>query len=160
MLNRITNNTANERVIRSLCGNSSESVSVDDPASFPDPGRPYTSSGCHPEIVERIWDDLGHASTSLIRRLLCGRPVLVDAETGEVLVVGWGTSYAIRVPEDDLPSAEQAGYLASHRWSDGAVTDLSCELGSGWVFGQWATEERAWLRPRDVRPKQLPAERA
>lgn len=106
--------------------------------------NPYWLCGSDPEIVERVWDQLGSELPLASRRIVCGTPTLVHPETGLVLAVCYGTGYCLRIPEGALESALQAGCETSHRWGDGTVTNLPDEFGADWVFGCWANDEARW----------------
>lgn len=139
----LVDHPANAGVIRSLCRQKGRVVSVVAPDAVRDP---YLGCGSHPEIVERVWDQLGHGLPPGCRRILCGTPVLIHPDTELVLAVSHGTSYCLRVPGDALQAALRAGCSTSHRWGDGTVTDLAVEFGPGWVFGCWAKDEVTWCR--------------
>jgi hypothetical protein len=126
-MDAIIDHPANARLIRSLCRRNGGTASVVTPDAVRDP---YLGCGSHPEIVERVWDQLGCGLPPSSRCILCGTPVLVDPGTGVVLAVSYGTSYCLRLPDGVLPAALQARCTTSHRWGNGKVTDLSEELGS------------------------------
>jgi len=107
---------------------------------------PYWESGCHPDVVERVWDRLGPALPAGCRARLGDRPVLAHPATGAVLAFAYGTSYVLRVAAADRPLAEELGLGTTMRWSSGRTTDLAAGLGEGWYFGRWAGEEPAWCR--------------
>jgi hypothetical protein len=142
-MDAILDHPANAGIVRSLSRKRGGVVSVVAPDAAHDP---YLGCGSHPEIVERVWDQLGRALPSSSRRILCGTPVLVHPETGVVLAVCYGISYCLRLPDGALPAALQAGCETTHRWGDGKVTDLSAEFGANWVFGRWAKDEEQWCR--------------
>lgn len=108
--------------------------------------RAYEACGCHPDIVERLWDKLAPALPGECRFLVYHRPALVHPETGLVFALGFGTRYALRLPELQADEARRQGAVTIARWSDGRVTDLAEELGAHWSFGNWAANEAAWLR--------------
>lgn len=138
----ILGHPANAGVIR-LLSRKGAGVSVVGPEAV---GDPYYGCGSHPDVVERVWDQLGRGLSGARRRILCGTPVLVEPGSGLVLAVCWGTNYLLRVPEGDMEMALKAGCAVAHRWGDGGVTDLTVELGAGWVFGCWAAGEAEWCR--------------
>jgi uncharacterized protein YggU (UPF0235/DUF167 family) len=107
---------------------------------------PYMEAGCHPETVERIWDQLGRALPRDCRALLGRRPVLAHGLTGAVLAFAYGTAYAVVVPENRQAIAAALGLRPVRRWSSGQVTDLAAEIGEGWRFGAWHDEEYDWCR--------------
>jgi hypothetical protein len=142
-MNTVLDHPANVEVIRSLGRKTGMATCI--LASEAD-HDPYLWCGSHPDIVGRIWDDLGRGMPPSSRRILCGTPVLVDPDTGVVLAMGYGTNYALRLPDGSLPTALQAGCKTSQRWSDGHVTDLAVEFGENWIFGCWAKAEETWCR--------------
>lgn len=107
---------------------------------------PYWERGSHPEIVEQVWDQMGKALPVDCRCLLYGTPALVTPVSGIVLAVAWGTAYILRLPEDTLTIARQAGTKTVMQWTGGGQTDISKECGADWVFGCWAKEEPQWCR--------------
>lgn len=107
---------------------------------------PYVEAGCHPETVERVWDQLGRALPRDCRALLGHIPVLAHSLTGAVLAFACGTAYAVLVPLDRLAAADAVGLHAIRRWSTNETTDLAAEVGEGWRFGAWRDEEYHWCR--------------
>ncbi len=107
---------------------------------------PYMEAGCHPEAVERVWDQLGRALPRDCRALLGDCPVLAHSLTGAVLAFAYGTAYAVLVPLERLAVADSLGLRPTRRWSTGEVTDLAAEVGEGWRFGTWLDEEYDWCR--------------
>lgn len=105
---------------------------------------PYYESGAHPEIVERMWDQLGKKMEDG-RCLLYGTPVLAQPSSGVIVAVAFGTQYIVRIPDEDVPRAMAAGYEQSHDWND-HTTDLVPEFGTDWVFGLWRKEELRWCK--------------
>jgi len=133
---------ANAGVIRSLC-DAGRAPTVKLGSEVADP---YYEAGAHPDIVERVWDELGRGLPPESRRLLRGTPVLVDVGTGLVLAVCMGTSYALRVPLDAVGQAVAAGSETVHRYGEGTVIDLHATFGPDWVFGGWLAQEPEWIR--------------
>lgn len=95
---------------------------------------PYYTCGGHPDIVARLWEELGSALPVDCRRLVYGRPALVRPDTGDVLAICLGTRYGLFVPG---PPPDGATLCAGPLWD---------VLGDGWVFGGWGAEEVDWLR--------------
>lgn len=113
------------------------------PHGHPDP---YLQLGSHPDIVQRVWDDLGGALPADGRAIVYGTPALVDPRSGVVLAMAYGTAYVIRVPESLLEAAYKAGCQAERSWTTGGTTRIADEYGHGWVFGAWVQAEAEWLR--------------
>lgn len=112
------------------------------PESHPDP---YREAGSHPDIVEWLWDQLDAALPNDCRALFYGAPALIHPETGVVMALAYGTQYIIRVPDDAIPEALEAGCRIENVWSNGEKTDLEQELSAGWLFGCWSAREKRWL---------------
>lgn len=132
----------NRQVIRYFTQHTTVSPPVVLPKDHPDP---YRGLGSHPDIVERIWDQLGAALPTEARVIVYGTPVLVHPESGVLLAVAHGTQYAIRVPEDLIDTALEAGCASTNTWSDGSTTDIEREFGRGWLFGSYDDREGQWL---------------
>jgi len=142
-LRAVLNHPSNAGVIRSLCRTKGVTASVVTPSVVRDP---FLTCGSHPDIVERVWDQLGDSLSNASRCILCGTPVLVHHDTGLVLAACYGTQYCVRLPAAAMPAALKAGCQTSTRWSNGTITKLSEEFGANWVFGCWAKDEVAWCR--------------
>ena len=110
------------------------------PDSYPDP---YMELGSHPEIVERVWDQLGGALPVNCRCIVYGTPALVAPRSGIVLAVAFGTQYGLRLLERTVAEALKAGARTVE--FNGKV-DIQREFGSDWVFGPWLKREAEWLR--------------
>jgi hypothetical protein len=106
----------------------------------------YYESGCHPDIVERIWDQIGATLPSDCRGLVCGTPALVHSVSGAVLAIGMGTQYGLRLSEPGLSAARAAGAKTTVTWTIGGSTDIVVECGADWVFGCFASDEPTWCR--------------
>lgn len=115
---------------------------ITSPSKHPDP---YAEAGSHPDIVERVWEELGRAFPADCRALVYGTPALVHPKAGVVLALAYGTQYAIRVPEALIATAVQRGCKTEQTWNTGETTQITDVLGQGWVFGAWADEEKQWL---------------
>jgi hypothetical protein len=122
-----------------------------DPATV---DNPYYTLGTHPEIVERLWDDLGSTLPMRCRWVMYGRPVLVHPSSGVVFGYAGGTlTYALRLPPIERAAAVKAGAKTIHEYPayaglDVAASrlDLGDDFGPEWVFGGWLGGEEAWCR--------------
>jgi hypothetical protein len=99
---------------------------------------PYMSCGAHPDIVERVWEQLGRALPRDGRCLIFGTPALVHAEFGVLLAVCLGTAYVVRLPPDAAPPPRRCVVMQG---SDGGRLDLESEFGAGWMFGDFSPGE-------------------
>ncbi|HWD65891.1 MAG TPA: hypothetical protein VG405_12025 [Solirubrobacteraceae bacterium] len=109
------------------------------------PRDPYWEQGCHPDVVGRLWDQLGSELPDGARAQARGRPVLAHAETDRIIAFARGTAYAVWVVAEDRPAAQAAGASSVRRWGSGATSDLT-EIGVGWIWGRWYAAEAAWIR--------------
>lgn len=105
---------------------------------------PYMGCGCHPDIVERLWDRIGAGLPTDCRGLVHGTPALVHAASGVALGICIGTQYALRLPGSLGEDAVTAGANTITTWSTGGTLDIRREFGDDWVFGAWLKEEPAW----------------
>jgi len=133
----------NERVVRYLERNSRGRLSPE--------GRPpgdtyhdYWECGSHPDIVERLWDQLGKPLPKDCRQVVMGSPALVHPGSGVVLALAIGTQYALRVPGRVLRDGLPAGARTQNTWSGGGQMNIQEEFGADWVFGKWDSSEEAW----------------
>jgi len=105
---------------------------------------PYLSLGSHPDIVERIWKELGAGLPVETRCVVLGTPGL--AASGLVLAVALGTSYALRLPDDEVGAAVASGFVQSHRYGRfGPTLDVDKTFGPTWVFGRFDAREPGWV---------------
>ena len=60
------------------------------PVASPDTvGDPYYGQGSHPDVVERVWDQLGASLPTDCRCLVYGTPALVDPASGSSSPSPW-----------------------------------------------------------------------
>lgn len=109
------------------------------------PPDAYHERGSHPEVVSRLWDDLGRSLAVDCRAILFGTPALVQPRSGVALALALGTAYALRVPDEHAQLAVSLGCVRKRVWSSGEVANLEAQLGPGWHFGAWLPQERDWL---------------
>jgi hypothetical protein len=139
-----TVSSMNQGVLRYLGrGEKREVPAIAAPGSVADP---YLGQGSHPDIVQRVWDELGAVLPGACRCLVHGTPALVHDRTGIVIAVCNGTQYNLRLTEADFHSATARGAVTRIRWSTGEEMDSLAVLGVGWVFGGWFKEETEWCR--------------
>ena len=107
---------------------------------------PYQGQGSHPDIVQRVWDELGADLPVECRCLVYGTPVLVQNRTGVIFAIANGTQYNIRLTAVDLQEASAKGARTRTRWSDGTEMSSTSELVEDWIFGGWSKDEERWCR--------------
>ena len=144
---------ANRRIIAYLSADTRQKPGAAPQASPADIKDPYYNLGTHPEIVERLWDELGGALPKNCRWVLYGTPVLVHHASGVVFGFAGGSStYALRLPPAERASAIAAGAETIHHYP--AYAELNIEassldlarFGPEWVFGRWFKDEATWCR--------------
>jgi len=113
--------------------------------SFPEAvERPYETLGTHPDLVARLWDELGKVLPVDCRAVSYGGPALIHPETGIVFGFAGGThTYALRLPEAARLQALQAGAPRIKHYPGQAAFDLS-KIGEEWVFCGWYEGEEGW----------------
>ena len=95
---------------------------------------PYYTLGTHPDLVARLWDELGGALPVDCRSVFYGTPALIRSDTGTVFAYARGThNYALRLPS---PECEEA-------MRKGAAPAMEA-LGPEWVAGGWREDEAGW----------------
>lgn len=106
----------------------------------------YYLCGCHPDIVERVWDQIGETLPADCRCLVHGTPALVHSTSGIILAIGIGTQYGLRLPGLLATEATKAGAKTYTTWAGGGGMDAQRDLGDDWVFGAWLKDELSWCR--------------
>jgi hypothetical protein len=137
---------APERLRRSV----SEAALREDcsPAEVSDP---YYKLGTHPELVARLWDELGKGLPADCRRVVFGTPALVRPDSGVLFGFAGGThTYALRLPAGVRDAALTAGATTIHRYPaypelgiEASVLDLR-DVGEAWILGGWFVAEPEW----------------
>lgn len=112
------------------------------PSSVRDPA---TTCGCHPDVVERLWDGLGAGLPRTARVLVHGTPALVHPRAGLLLAVGLGTSYALRLPRRAARDPAAALLERVHTYRTVGVTLDLAAWGPTWRFGAYASAETTWV---------------
>jgi hypothetical protein len=109
--------------------------------------NPYETLGAHPDLVTRLWDELGGKLPAGCRIVFQGIPVLMHPTTGIVFGFATGThTYALRLPRREQGHAISAG---ATRIKDYPAIRLRFDLddfGPEWVFCGWFPDEEAWCR--------------
>lgn len=131
---------------------SSVSIVASTPECSPaDVADPYYTLGTHPDLVARLWDELGSTLPVDCRSIVFGTPVLVRPDSGILFGFAGGThTYAFRVPPDVKSDALSAGAEVVYRYPaypelniEASVLDLQ-DMGPEWVFGGWHRAEDNW----------------
>ena len=104
----------------------------------------YWECGSHPDVVERVWDQLGKHLPVECRQVVLGTPALMHRGSGVVLAIAIGMQYALRLPKLVLQEGFPDGARTENTWSTGGKMDIQQELGKDWVFGSWSSAEEAW----------------
>jgi hypothetical protein len=110
-----------------------------------DPNRDYYyEAGAHPEVVARLWDQLGKSLSVGSKVLVFGTPALVEPGSGVVLAFALGTEYALRLPRRLWKEKGHSALRTVAKWTGGGSTDIERECGKEWIFGSFATDEIEW----------------
>jgi hypothetical protein len=113
--------------------------------------NPYYNLGTHPDLVQRLWDELTVKLPAECRWIVYGAPVLVHPSSGIIFAFAGGThTYALRLPAREREEALRAGAKRLHKYP--AYPDLGIEastldlddIGKEWVFGGWFKGEEDW----------------
>ncbi len=102
--------------------------------------------GSHPDIVERVWDQLSAALPKSCRCLVHGTPALVHDKLGVVLGLTLGTEYALLLPNGRMPDADKKAMERVHVYKTSRVTLDLGDFGPCWRFGRWNREEEEWMQ--------------
>lgn len=95
---------------------------------------PYYRLGTHPDLVARLWDELGGVLPVDCRGVFYGTPALIRPDTGIVFGYAGGThNYALRLPPPKREEAMREG-----------ATPAREGLGPEWVAGGWRAGEAGW----------------
>jgi hypothetical protein len=130
---------ANLKALASLAARASSRGEKSKPIAAPTSVEdPYTNRGSHPDIVQRVWDELGRALPEDGRCLLFGTPALVHPKSGVILAVCFGTAYSLRLPSG---AARPPRRRLVQEWSTGGETNVESEFGPGWMFGDFSPGE-------------------
>ena len=107
---------------------------------------PYYSLGTHPDLVARLWEELGKALSVDCRAVFYGTPALIHPTTGVVFAFAGGThTYALRLPEPEREEALRAGAQRIMTYPKSPALDVS-QFGDEWVLCRWFADEDAWCR--------------
>jgi len=109
--------------------------------------NPYETLGAHPDLVTRLWDELGGKLPAGCRMVFQGMPVLMHPTTGIVFGFARGThTYALRLPDRERAEAIAAGATRIKEYSAGRLRFDLDDFGPQWVFCGWFRGEEAWCR--------------
>jgi hypothetical protein len=103
-------------------------------------------SGCHPDILDRLWYDLNSALPVDCRCLIYGTPALTHPKSAVILALGFGSLYGLRLPDCLAAEATKAGAKTSITSNGGVTWDIRDDLGDDWVFGAWLPNELIWFK--------------
>jgi hypothetical protein len=111
-----------------------------------DVSHPYYTLGTHPDLVARLWDELGKVLPADCCAIFFGIPALIHPETGIVFGFAGGThTYALRLPEAQRLEAIAIGAKRVKHYPRHPSFDLDL-IGEDWVFCSWYKDEEIWCR--------------
>ena len=144
---------ANRGIIAYLSADARQKPDAKAQASPDDIDDPYYNLGTHPDIVQRLWHDLGGALPKDCKWVLYGTPVLVHHASGVVFgFAGGSQTYALRLPAAERATAIAAGAETTHHYPAYAELNIAASkldlarFGPEWVFGGWLKGEEEWCR--------------
>lgn len=106
--------------------------------------NPYYTLGTHPDLVERLWDQLPALLPVDCRAVFYNSPVLIRPDTGIVFAFAGGThTYALRLPPREFSEAVQAGAQRVYTYPSSPPIDLET-IGDEWIFCRWYKNEEYW----------------
>jgi len=108
--------------------------------------RDYWEAGSHPDVVERVWDELGKALPSESRRVVCGTPALIHPNSKVLIAIAIGTQYALRLPSLVVRAGIPANAQTEIVWAGGTRLNVQTQFGPDWIFGNYFSEEEMWCR--------------
>ena len=118
-------------------------------ASHRDPAQLH---GTHPDLVDRLWHELGKRLPEDCHAVVYGSPVLVRRSSGTIFAFAGGShTYAFRLPKEIREAAIKIGatrvyhYRAYPELNIEASTLNLDEIGDEWVFGGWLRGEDDWV---------------
>ena len=104
----------------------------------------YMECGAHPDVVERVWDELGKHLPLQCRQVVLGTPGLIAPQSGVVLALAFGTQYTLRLPGRVVREGAGSSVRTVTTWSTGGQMNIHEEFGPDWIFGSWGSAEEAW----------------
>jgi hypothetical protein len=112
---------------------------------------PTEVHGTHPDLVMRLWDELGTLLPEDCHAVVHGSPALVRPSSGIIFAFAGGThTYAMRLPADVRDIAMTAGatrvyhYRPYRELDIGSLTFDLKDIGDEWVFCHWLKGEEQW----------------
>jgi hypothetical protein len=133
----------NAKALKYLSDKKKSPIPIDPPDSVK---NPYYEQGSHPDVVERVWDQIGKALPMDCRCLVYGSPALVHPESGILLAFANGTTYCLQLVASVMEEAIQAGVRTYTKWSSSRDMDTRRDLGPDWIFGGWHATEIRWCQ--------------
>ena len=114
---------------------------------------PTEVHGTHPDLVMRLWDELGKQLPEDCHAVVYGSPVLIRPSSGIIFAFAGGThTYAFRLPPDIREIAMKAGATRVYHYRaypelkmEASTFDLA-DIGDEWVFGGWLNGEDDWIK--------------
>lgn len=117
---------------------------------YRDPTRVH---GTHPDLVDRLWNELGALLPEDCHAVAYGSPLLVRPSTGIIFAFAGGShTYAFRLPPDVIKAAMKGGATRVYHYRaypelkiEASTFDLA-DVGDEWVFGDWLKGEDDWVK--------------
>jgi hypothetical protein len=132
----------NAGVLEYLCGGvRGQGIENMSPQDVDDP---YMKLGTHPDVVQRLWDELTVDLPKSCQWVVCRTPALVRKQSGVIFGIAGGSHfYALRLAPGAYAEAIERGAVPLYRWGEEHSVDLA-RFGEGWIVGGWRAEEPRW----------------
>ena len=109
--------------------------------------------GTHPDLLMRLWDELGGLLPVDCHAVVHGSPVLLRPDSAVIFAFAGGThTYAFRLPPDIRAAAIKAGATRVYHYRAYAELNLEAstfdlaDVGDEWVFAGWLKGEEQWIK--------------
>jgi hypothetical protein len=140
---RIEDVSANANIVRYFSSRSKQ-------YNYRDPAKVH---GTHPDIVDRLWTELGGLLPEDCHAVLHGSPILMRPSSAIIFAFAGGThTYAFRLPPDVREAAIKAGATRVYHYRaypelkiEASTFDLA-DIGDEWVFGGWLKGEDGLIK--------------
>ncbi len=107
-------------------------------------GRDYLEAGSHPDVVDRVWNQLGRPLPFECRRVVGGTPALVQPSTKVILAAALGTMYVMRLPPSVLRAGIPPNVRTDAYYVDTKRLNVRERFGAAWIFGDFVPVELDW----------------
>jgi len=134
---------SNQRVIKWLKEKNPSSHLMDN--SIQKIQNVYASSGCHPDIIEHVWNMICELVPDVSKACIHGSPCAVNTKNHQIVAVSMGMTYAIKVLPAFISEANSIEREALASTLNSRAIDLKEAFGLDWFFGEFEDREIDWM---------------